>query len=387
MWKKASALLGLLATPIQASPDGDGAGTTNRRPAAGHFLALGDWGGSDWWPYHTRAQVKTAAGMAKIASDNDSSFVLALGDNFYSHGLSSDVEAAHKRFSRTFERVYTQESLNVPWHVLAGNHDHLGNLTNQFSYHEKDSRWNFPSYHHRVVKEFPVPEMESDDPEIGGGTRAKGKVTVEVLLIDTIHLAGHHPHVHQTDAGYFDPLPGPTSLETAENQLAWIKNHLSSSSADYLLVAGHYPVYSGCSHGNTKHLIKKLDPMMREHGVTAYLSGHEHCQMHIKYDGFDYVITGTGDECCYNANGVDHLPPGSELKYILSYENNPTSATGGFVSFEVGEDKMSMRYHDQDGGVLYATELLPRKNQYSKAHFSKKGVLVNVEGPSENVVS
>ncbi len=46
--------------------------------------------------------------------------------------------------------------------------------------------------------------------------------------------------------------------------------------ADYLLVAGHYPVLSVAEHGPTKILVDRLMPMLYKYRVTAYMCGHEH---------------------------------------------------------------------------------------------------------------
>ena len=46
--------------------------------------------------------------------------------------------------------------------------------------------------------------------------------------------------------------------------------------AEYLVVAGHYPVYSGGIHGSTKCLVDRLQPLLREYHATAYFSGHDH---------------------------------------------------------------------------------------------------------------
>ncbi len=79
------------------------------------FLAIGDWGGVDHFPYHTKEQMETADGMAKVASDHESEFVLALGDNFYYAGLKGDEYEAEMRFQETFEKVYSHDELMVPW--------------------------------------------------------------------------------------------------------------------------------------------------------------------------------------------------------------------------------------------------------------------------------
>ena len=92
------------------------------------FLAIGDWGGKSKPPYCTDEQREVANGMALVASSSGvgksddehtvpgAEFVLALGDNFYAAGLPmKDPEHATLRFTKTFEDVYNQEALNIPW--------------------------------------------------------------------------------------------------------------------------------------------------------------------------------------------------------------------------------------------------------------------------------
>ena len=111
-----------------------------------NFLSIGDWGGIPYPPYHTPGQKAASKGMAKIATEIDSEFVLALGDNFYFSGVEN---ADSKRFEETFQKVYTGESLMTPWYVIAGNHDHKGNVSAQIEYTgleaNTNNRWQFPS--------------------------------------------------------------------------------------------------------------------------------------------------------------------------------------------------------------------------------------------------
>lgn len=58
---------------------------------------------------------------------------------------------------------------------------------------------------------------------------------------------------------------------------SWIETVLAGSTADYLIVAGHFPVYSVCQHGNTQNLVDNLKPLLVRYGVQSYLSGHDHC--------------------------------------------------------------------------------------------------------------
>ena len=82
--------------------------------------------GKDTTPYYTQGQYATAAGMDKIAQKLDASFVLAVGDNFYSNGVTVETDP---RFGETFESVYNQASLQKPWYVVAGNHGSFFFLT------------------------------------------------------------------------------------------------------------------------------------------------------------------------------------------------------------------------------------------------------------------
>lgn len=258
---------------------------------------------------------------------------------------------------------------------IGGNHDYCGNIDSQIEYSKRsNTRWTFPDYNHRVVKEFTVNDGASTSDASPSKT-----VKVEIIMIDTVQIAGHRCHgpgyESLTMEGYFDPLPEPVNLIQATTTLGWIEDHLRNSDADYLLVAGHFPIYSACSHGNTEFLAKHLDPMLRKYGVTAYLSGHEHCQFHFQNEGMDYILTGTGHDCCYAADNKKYLPKHGELKYILADSSDysgDSGARGGFASFEVDDEQMIVKIHNEDGHALYETQLLPRSEEF-------KSKLVSVE--------
>lgn len=159
-------------------------------------------------------------------------------------------------------------------------------------------------------------------------------------------------------------------------QLAWLAEELAASTADFLLVGGHYPVWSGCSHGNTEWCIDALLPLLVAANVTAYLSGHDHCGEFIApasaaVGGRDtvFVVSGTGDGCCYDSTNVDALPPDS-LKFMLSASYNSTNASSGFAALVVdplespGSVGAALRfqYYASDGATLLYTSpaILPR---------------------------
>ncbi len=98
----------------------------------------------------------------------------------------------------------------------------------------------------------------------------KANRKVEIIMIDTVQLAGFYDVESELLLGHSHPLPGPADPMLAKTTLAWIEEKLRKSDADYLLVAGHYPVYSACLHGNTKELVENLDPLLRK--VSQYTS-------------------------------------------------------------------------------------------------------------------
>jgi tartrate-resistant acid phosphatase type 5 len=157
-------------------------------------------------------------------------------------------------------------------------------------------------------------------------------------------------------------------------QLVWLEAALNSSKADYLFVAGHYPVWSGCSHGNTEWAIDVLLPLMLNSNATGYISGHDHCLQHIVPNesdianggGLVFIVSGAGDGCCYEESNVNSLPQDS-LKFILSSGVNPNNTTGGFASFDFIQSSSNMAakaakstlvvsYLDQDGNTLFSSQ-------------------------------
>jgi len=291
------------------------------------FLTIADWGGIESPPYFRSAQKACAYGMGRVASGIGSKFVVALGDNFYHHGIDGTEYVA--RFQQTFEDVYTANSLQTPWYVIAGNHDYAGNVSAQVAYTRLSKRWRYPDLYHGFVQPIPGTSM-----------------TFELILIDTIVL--------DTD-GY-----------AMTEQWEWLERRLETSQADYLWVGGHYPVWSVCEHGPTMTLVARLRPLLERYNVTGYMSGHDHCQQYLDEGrGPHYIVTGTGTECCYSASNRHAVPKGA-LKWHHSAQHSH-GAIGGFVSFTITNQSMTATFYDQDGDRLYVTPgMVPRAR--AKAH-------------------
>jgi hypothetical protein len=54
------------------------------------FLVMGDWGGSEDKPYTTGGELGCGKQMGSLTPLVDAKFALALGDNFYYHGVPGD---------------------------------------------------------------------------------------------------------------------------------------------------------------------------------------------------------------------------------------------------------------------------------------------------------
>ena len=212
-----------------------------------HFLALGDWGGLPVWPWATPGQRKVAHAMGITAEQHSSLFVLSLGDHFYFSGVKS---ADAPRWRRSFETVYSHSALQGEgfWRAVAGNHDHDGNISAQLDYAARPgSRWHYPSLQHWWRS-----------------TLADENATaVDFVLLDTVMLCGQPKRRRRRHR-----------RNEAEAHWAWAEAAINGSDAQYLVVGGHYPIHSPSGHGPTACLRRRLEPLLRQHSASVYLSGH-----------------------------------------------------------------------------------------------------------------
>jgi tartrate-resistant acid phosphatase type 5 len=119
------------------------------------------------------------------------------------------------RFQTTFEDVFSSNHLQAPrfrFQVVAGNHDHNGNVTAQIQYSSRSERWNFPSEYY---------SWRETTPE---------GVTAQIILIDTVTLCGNSelPGLETELNG--DQLLGPLNAQAAKSQILWLEDTLANAS-------------------------------------------------------------------------------------------------------------------------------------------------------------
>jgi tartrate-resistant acid phosphatase type 5 len=275
-------------------------------PPAFGFLTVGDWGCEcGCAPRQTTAHhgcnialqeravaEKTAALLHRLANRtllaaNSSlpaiEFVISVGDHFYDVGARSVTDP---RFQCGWADLFyagpstsaagrTRQNASTmpppPWYLVLGNHDYSGDIQAQIDYSRVHAGWNMPARYFSRKWVLPVPPISASN--------ETGNTTLRILFLDTMHLCGDR---HAQQRG-----------EAADTQWNWLGAALAASRADFLLVVGHHPVFSGGPvHGNNRCLQRRLRPLLEAHGA-HYLSGHEHTLQHLESGGVSYFVSGT----------------------------------------------------------------------------------------------
>jgi hypothetical protein len=275
------------------------------------FLVLGDWGRRG-----TERQRNVAEQMARVAEKVGAKFVFTTGDNFYNSGVD-DVRDSHWR--QSFENVYTQPSLQIPWYPALGNHDYRGSVRAQIEYSERSDRWKMPAPYYTFVE------------DLGNGE------SVRFIILDTLPL-------YRTR---FNEIKGEGDAHQREamEQLAWLDSTLAASESDWNLVFGHHPIYSaGAVHGDTDHFIDGLKPILVKHGVQAYFAGHDHSLQHLEDEGEDleYFVSGAGAKL----SGTESHPRAAFM-----------TSRPGFALVALAPEQMLVQFIDSDGNILYGDVL------------------------------
>ncbi|XP_025905905.1 tartrate-resistant acid phosphatase type 5 [Nothoprocta perdicaria] len=237
----------------------------------------------------------------------------------------------------TFEQVFSAPALRpLPWLVLAGNHDHAGNVTAQVAYSQLSPRWHFPHPYYSVRWALPG-----------------ANVTARLLVLDTVLLCGDSD---DGDVGDTASPRGPRRPGAAAAQLRWLRRRLAAAGdTRYLLVAGHYPLWSAGEHGPTQCLVRELRPLLQQHRVSAYLSGHDHNVQFLQDEGVAYVVSGAGNFMVPSRRHAGAVPPGA-LRFLFGDPASP----GAFAHVRLDAAAMTVTFLEATGRLLYRVALPPR---------------------------
>ncbi|KAK9904250.1 hypothetical protein WJX75_007708 [Coccomyxa subellipsoidea] len=290
------------------------------------FLVVGDWGRNGLYN-----QSEVAKAMGRVGHNLD--FVISVGDNFYESGLTSVEDT---QFDTSFTEVYTAESLQVPWHVVLGNHD-MGEY------------WPSNSADRTMPRPTNCPTDATNDDCFYGPlhqldvrlrdrdsrwhcerswTMTLAEGAVEFFFIDTSSMVQEYREV------VWAVNRGGILEQSPDAQLKELEVRLARSTAEWKIVVGHHPILSDLHE--YPEVGVALKPLMDRYGVHAYLCGHEHNLQHLHVDAESthYVVSGGGSQS--NAYGfVDEERPDLKLFYPGS----------GFVECILHPQQLQVHYY------------------------------------------
>ncbi len=163
-----------------------------------------------------------------------------------------------------------------------------------------------------------------------------GMPNLDIFVLDTTPMVGDYGEAAmRLMRGRIQvPRPGP--------QMAWLQRSLQRSHADWKIVVGHHPLYSGGRHGGSVELARRLDPMFATHGVQAYLCGHDHALQHIQVGGVAHICAGSGASA----------GPARDIEGTRFRLSRP-----GFAVFAMEERALRLEFRDFTGRSVYRTAI------------------------------
>lgn len=250
--------------------------------------------------------------MGTMAEEIGPEFVLAAGDIHHFEGVRSVNDPL---WTTNYELIYSHPELMIDWFPILGNHEYRGNTQAVLDYTQVSRRWTMPArYYAKTFNE--------------AGT------SVRVVWIDTAPLIEKYRKER-------DKYPDACQQD-ADKQLAWLDSVLTSAREDWVIVAGHHPIYAYTPKDESERqdLQKRLDPILRKHKVDVYVCGHIHNFQHIRIPGsrIDYVVNSAGSL----ARKVEPIE-GTQF----------CSSEPGFSVCSIDKKELNLRMIDKKGNVLY----------------------------------
>ncbi len=279
------------------------------QPGGMNFLVFGDWGRNG-----ETDQTEVTAQMAKAAKDIGAKFIISVGDNFYENGVASVDD---KQWQISFEKVYSAPSLQVPWQVILGNHDYHGNCDAQITYGKTNPRWKMPARYY-------VQSQQIDS-----------ATTVDFFYLDTTPMIKSYYSTTNSEKTRDQVI-----TQDVPKQLAWFKDALAASTAQWKIVIGHHPIYSGGGHGDTVELVEMILPLLHEYKVQAYFNGHDHDLQHLQAGTLNLFDSGAGSQ---------------HTLTFYTKRSKFAKSCSGFTTVSLQADKMDVQMIDSHGTLLYTT--------------------------------
>eukprot|EP00043_Microstomoeca_roanoka_P006320 m.61923 g.61923 ORF g.61923 m.61923 type:complete len:377 (-) comp13367_c0_seq1:106-1236(-) len=293
------------------------------------FIIVGDFGTGVVQGREFR-QLQVATALLEAAEAHKPLFIMTTGDIIYSSGITSPKDP---QLQEKFFKPYAAPSLQVPWHIIPGNHDCRGDVDAMLQVHNMSPQWEMPSRY--FVKEFSL----------------DGRL-VRILYLDTCLLVCGDMSNFRCE----DEMSNNLSPEAREAEYAWLEEELAKP-AWWKFVVGHWSIVSMMGNGPTPELIDRLLPLLLKHGVHVYFNGHDHGLQHLHWGsattGLHLVVSGGG--------GYETHP---ELKEEADASLNNgvdvrfSQGVHGFVRATLSRQTLRLTFEDMHGEFVYETRIV-----------------------------
>jgi acid phosphatase type 7 len=274
------------------------------------FAFLGDSGRQPWWVWLQRspllhwparwgwfADADSVSGVGAAVAAWQPDFVLHLGDVIYPRGQ-------HAHYRPGFFSPFAAALRNAPFYVVVGNHDVM----------DADGQ--------QVLANFRMP-----------ASTLTGDGRCFSMAWGPVRVIGLDCNTDRTGDRYGADHPAHRYL-VAE---------LAAAAEPFVIVASHFPMRSWSRQGNRGELLLGMLPELAAHGVTLYLSGHDHCYQRFGEPGGAepvLVVSGGGGKDLYDLKPAKGPQPAAMAK---AYH---------WCSVEVVEGSLRVQAHGLDGATL-----------------------------------
>ena len=205
-----------------------------------NFYVANDLGRNGYYDQKPIAEL-----MGQMAEEVGPEFVLATGDVHHFEGVRSVNDPL---WMTNYELIYSHPELMIDWFPLLGNHEYRGNTQAVLDYSNISRRWTMPARYY--TKTF----------EDNGAT-------IRILWVDTAPMIDKYRNESET---YPDACK-----QDYQQQLSWIDSVLTAAKEDWVIVAGHHPIYAE----TPKDESERADMQSRSHPAQAQ-GGYVHLRAH-----------------------------------------------------------------------------------------------------------
>lgn len=228
------------------------------------FFQVNDMGRNGYYKQKPFAEL-----LGKMGEALGPDCILAVGDIHHFWGVASVNDPL---WMTNYELIYSHPELMIPWYPAYGNHEYRGNTQAVLDYAKVSRRWMMPArYYTKVLGD-----------SIDGSVR--------LIILDTSPLINRY---REESAKYPDACK-----QDREAELAWLAETLKNAHEDWIIVAGHHPIYADTPKTENERLDMQqfvLPILKKSRKVDIYTCGHIHNFQHIRMrgDNCDYIVNSS----------------------------------------------------------------------------------------------